>query len=149
MPRRIYRVCRAINARLDGEGARRVGGRWNSPGKPVVYMAESVALAVLENLVHMSAADFPAGYVIVPAVIPDTTRVLTEENLMARFPGLSNRQFGDRWFDSRDSAVLEVRSAVVPFEHNYLLNPQHPEFSQILVGPAVPFSFDERLFGSR
>jgi hypothetical protein len=92
---------------------------------------------------------FRPDNVIVPAVIPDTTRVLTEENLMARFPGLSNRQFGDRWFDSRDSAVLEVRSAVVPFEHNYLLNPQHPEFSQILVGPAVPFSFDERLFGSR
>jgi RES domain-containing protein len=112
-------------------------------------MAESVALAVLENLVHMAAADFPAGYVIVPAVIPDTTRILTEENLMARFAGLTNRQLGDRWFESGDSAVLEVRSAVVSFEHNYLLNPRHPEFRQILVEPTVPFSFDERLFGSQ
>ncbi len=44
----IYRVCRRIYASLDGEGARRVGGRWNSPGRAVVYMAQSVALAVLD-----------------------------------------------------------------------------------------------------
>ena len=55
MPRRIYRVCRDIHARLDGEGAKLVGGRWNSPGRSVVYMAETVSLAVLENLVHMSS----------------------------------------------------------------------------------------------
>ena len=60
MPRRVFRVCRSIYARLDGEGARRVGGRWNSIGHPVVYMAESIALAVLENLVHNDALGFPA-----------------------------------------------------------------------------------------
>ncbi|HXB69720.1 MAG TPA: RES family NAD+ phosphorylase [Candidatus Acidoferrales bacterium] len=47
--RRVYRVCRSIHARLDGVGAMRAGGRWNSPGKRVVYMAESISLAVLEN----------------------------------------------------------------------------------------------------
>ncbi|HUE02378.1 MAG TPA: RES family NAD+ phosphorylase [Bryobacteraceae bacterium] len=36
------------------------GGRWNSPGR-AVYMAESIALAVLENLVHMARQDFPRG----------------------------------------------------------------------------------------
>ena len=30
--RRVFRVCRARYARLDGSGARRAGGRWNSPG---------------------------------------------------------------------------------------------------------------------
>ena len=58
MARSLYPVCRARHARSDGEGARLAGGRWNSPGRAVVYMAESVALAVLENLVHMSAQDF-------------------------------------------------------------------------------------------
>ena len=48
----VYRVCRWIYANLNGEGARRVGGRWNSQGRPVVYMGQTVALAVLENLVH-------------------------------------------------------------------------------------------------
>jgi hypothetical protein len=31
MAHAIYRVCRARHVRLDGEGARLVGGRWNSP----------------------------------------------------------------------------------------------------------------------
>ena len=79
MARSVYRVCRARYARLDGEGARLVGGRWNSPGRAVVYMAESVALAVLENLVHMSRQDFPIGYVCVGAVIPDSMNIATEQ----------------------------------------------------------------------
>jgi RES domain-containing protein len=61
MERRIFRVCRARHARLDGEGARRVGGRWNSAGRAVVYMAESIALAVLENLVHMKRSGEPVS----------------------------------------------------------------------------------------
>jgi hypothetical protein len=72
----IYRVWRRIYASLDGEGARRVGGRWNSPGRPVVYMAQSVALAVLENLVHMSRQDYPTGYVVVAATVPDHVRII-------------------------------------------------------------------------
>ena len=56
---RVFRVCRARYARLDGTGAQLAGGRWNSPGRAVVYMAESIALAVVENLVHMTRQDFP------------------------------------------------------------------------------------------
>ena len=149
MSRRIYRVCRAIHARLDGEGANRAGGRWNSPGRPVVYMTETVSLAVLENLVHMAREDFPTGYVVVSALVPEEIRMLTEEDLVVEFRGTNQRQLGDEWIDSCDSAVLEVRSTIVPFEHNYLLNPQHPDFAAIAVEPTAPFAFDERLFGSR
>ncbi len=79
MSRRIYRVCRSIHSRLDGEGAKRAGGRWNSPGRSVVYMAESISLAVLENLVYMAKEAFPAGYVLVTAIVPGGLAVLTEE----------------------------------------------------------------------
>ncbi len=147
MPRRVYRVCRASHARLDGEGAKRVGGRWNSPGKAVVYMAETVSLAVLENLVHMAKEDFPTGYVVVAAVIPDEVSMIEEEDLTRRFPGFGPAELGDRWIESGASAVLQVRSAVISVEHNYLLNPAHPEFRQILVAETAPFFFDERLFG--
>jgi RES domain-containing protein len=41
---RVFRVC---YARLDGTGAWLAVGRWNSPGRAVVYMAESIALTVL------------------------------------------------------------------------------------------------------
>ena len=48
-----WRLCRRLNAHLTGEGARRFGGRWNSAGVPVVYLAEHPALAALEVRVHL------------------------------------------------------------------------------------------------
>jgi RES domain-containing protein len=146
MSQRVYRVCRAIHARLDGEGANQVGGRWNSPGHAVVYMAQSVSLAVLENLVHMSKTDFPVGYVSVSAVIPDELRILTEDEVRKDLPDAGPRVLGDHWLGSLVSAVLRVRSAIVPEEFNFLLNPRHPGFAQIIAEPAIPFVFDERLF---
>ena len=118
-------------------------------GIPVVYMAETVSLAVLENLAQMAREDFPTGYVLVAALLTEEVRVLIEEDLTLQFGRISQRHLGDRWFDLRVSAVLRVRSAIVPFEHNYLLNPQHPDFAAIAAEPVVRFIFDERLFGSR
>jgi RES domain-containing protein len=148
MPRRVFRVCRSIYARLDGEGAKRVGGRWNSIGHSVVYMAESVALAVLENLVHMSRQDFPRGYVVMAALIPDRLQMLTDRELRSRYGNLSSETLGDQWIDAVACAVLRVPSAIVPAECNYLLNPKHPDFKEIIVEMPVPFEFDERLFRS-
>jgi len=142
---RVYRVCRSIHARLDGEGAKRVGGRWNSPGHAVVYMAQSMSLAVLENLVHMSKQDFPVGYVTVSALIPDRLYILSEDDFRSH-PVVGPQELGDLWLASAVSAVLRVRSAVIQDEFNFLLNPQHPDFEQIIADPAVPFVFDERLF---
>jgi len=146
MSQRVYRVCRAIHVRLDGEGANQVGGRWNSSGRAVVYMAQSISLAVLENLVHMSPADFPVGYVSVAATIPDELTILDEDNVRRDFPDAGSRELGDHWLASLASAVLRVPSVVIPTEFNFLLNPRHPGFPQIVVEPPIPFVFDERLF---
>jgi RES domain-containing protein len=144
----VYRVCRRIYASLDGQGARRVGGRWNSPGRPVVYMAESAALAVLENLVHMSRQDYPTGYVVVAATVPDHVRIVEHVRYVDSnsFDAASERRTGDRWLQSGESAVLRVPSAVVAGNWNYLINPQHLDFAQISIEPSMPFQFDERLF---
>jgi RES domain-containing protein len=143
-----YRVCRRIYARLDGEGSRRVGGRWNSPGRPVVYMAQSVALAVLENLVHMSRQDYPTGYVTVEASIPDHVRILDHVRFLdsKSCEAMRERKAGDAWLRSGESAVLRVPSAVIEGDWNYLINPQHLDFAQITVEAPVPMRFDERLF---
>ena len=143
MPITAYRVCRAIHARLDGEGSKLAGGRWNSPGHAVVYLAESVALAVLENLVHMSRENFPSGYVVVKVAVPDSLLVLSLDHHW-RLGG--QQDIGDSWLASLWSPVLKVPSAVVPGAYNFLLNPEHPDFSRIRVEPPVPFRFDERLF---
>jgi RES domain-containing protein len=112
-------------------------------------MAESVALAVLENLVHMPRQDFPTSYVCVAAVIPDDVSTVTDSDLQVRagLRGLSSRALGDWWIEAKTSAVLEVRSTVVADEHNFLLNPAHPDFARIVVEPPALFQFDDRLFG--
>ena len=149
MPRRVFRVCRSIYARLDGEGARRAGGRWNSPGRRVVYMADSVALAVLENLVHMNRVDFPRGYVIATAWMPDTVHILSEHEWRKSQGDRGTVSLGDEWIRSGASPVLCVRSVIVPSECNYLLNPEHAGFKDIIAEMPVPFEFDERLFAHR
>jgi RES domain-containing protein len=75
--------------------------------------------------------------------------VLRAEDLPADRRATNQRQLGGQWIDWCDSAVLEVRSTIVPLEHNYLLNPRHPDFREIAVEPPVAFVFDERLFVSR
>jgi RES domain-containing protein len=95
------------------------------------------------------AAIFP-GYVCVAAVLPDGLAITTEQDLRIRFDthqDLAPQTLGDLWIDSREAAVLEVVSTVVKGEHNYLLNPAHPDFPRIAVDPPALFHFDARLFG--
>ena len=40
------------------------------------------------------------------------------------------------------TAVMAVPSAVISVEHNYLLNPRHPNFYRIQIGTPQPFEFD-------
>ena len=109
-------------------------------------MAESIALAVLENLVHLSKQDFPTGYVTVTAKIPSDLLFVSEEDLMRLSPGAGPRDLGDQWIDSMASAVLRVHSVIVPAEFNYLINPRHSDFSAIVIEHVAPFEFDDRLF---
>jgi flagellar biosynthesis GTPase FlhF len=76
-------------------------------------MAETVSLAVLENLVHMAREDFPVGYVAVAAVVPDEISVLKEEALIEPSSRADPRTLGDFWIDSCASAVVEVRSTII------------------------------------
>jgi RES domain-containing protein len=58
------------------------------------------------------------------------------------------KTIGDTWLEAKTSAVLQVPSAVIPDEFNFLINPLHPNFKELKTGPARPFSFDQRLLKS-
>jgi RES domain-containing protein len=53
-------------------------------------------------------------------------------------PPLSTRRLGDDWARSLRSAILAVPNIIIPDETNYLLNPAHPDFRKITLGPPVP-----------
>ena len=55
------------------------------------------------------------------------------------------RHVGDAWLRERRSAVLQVPSAVIETENNYLLNPEHDAFGRIRISEAQAFALDMRL----
>jgi RES domain-containing protein len=146
---RIVKAKHSTTA-FDGEGARLFGGRWNSPGSPVVYAATSTALAALEMLVHLGKATVLPAYVLIACTFSDSLVAGIEDSRLPSnwrsYPAPPELQsLGDEWLRLGTSAVLEVPSAVIPSESNYLLNPQHADFSGISISPPEPFEFDLRL----
>ena len=133
---RVWRLALGSRSEIDGEGARLYGGRWNSPGTPVVYAASHIALALLEQLVHVSPERLPEGFRAFAIELPDDAPV--EIGDPASFPlddVAGSRRYGDSWAASLRSAALIVPSVLVPAalapggvpteERNVILNPRH------------------------
>lgn len=137
-----WRVARKMFADLSGEGARRHGGRWNSPGLPMVYMAEHPALAVLEIRVHLDLPPdlLPDDYSLMQVDLPDEPpEVVTPIPTHAR-------AIGDAWIRSSRTALLRVPSVIVPNTTSLLLNPRHSRASDARITRTSPLEFDPRLW---
>lgn len=139
-----------VGVAFDGEGARRFGGRWNSKGTPMVYTAGSQALAVLELLVHLEESDVLKHYCLIPVQVDESmVKKVDIKSLPAnwnRRPTSTHvRAIGDAWVAAYESVALQVPSAIVSGESNYLLNPLHDNFAKLVIGKPQPFRFDPRL----
>jgi len=149
---RAWRIVKRKHARgaFSGEGARLYGGRWNSPGIALVYTAESQSLAALEMVVHLGSSELLESYVVFEVGF-DESLVLRigpsqlPRNWRADPPATKVREVGDSWAKARQSAVLQVPSATLPAECNFLLNPRHPDFPRLVINKPFPFQFDARL----
>ncbi|MGZ5063226.1 MAG: RES family NAD+ phosphorylase [Usitatibacter sp.] len=146
---RIVKKRLALTA-FSGEGARAYGGRWNHPGIPMVYAAQTRALAALESLAHFGGAERRMAFVTFAIEIPDKLAILVDAADLPRDwrrdePGASTQRLGSEWQRSGRSAALVVPSVLVPQEFCVLLNPEHPDTDRILVSYPEPFEFDARL----
>lgn len=121
---------------LSGEGARQLGGRWNSVGVPAVYCAETSSLAALEILVHLAGEDWPP-YSILDIEIPDELIVEPTGSMD------DTRATGDELLAR--SLAIAVSSAVNGLERTVVINPEHPDFDRIKAGKIRPFALDQRL----
>jgi RES domain-containing protein len=146
----LYRLVRSVYADdLSGSGARLYGGRWNSEGKPVVYLASSRSLAVLESLAHLNPTNMPDDFCMVSLDAPNSVTELDVKILPKNWNEYPEqnilKQIGNRFLQQNNQLFLKVPSALVNEEFNYLMNPLHKLASSVKIITKKPFSFDERL----
>lgn len=136
-------------ADLSGTGARLYGGRWNSEGRSMVYLASSRSLAVLEALAHLSPTNIPDGFCMMMIDAPDDFAEIAADSLpenWSDFPEpMGLKRIGNNFIAENKTLFLKVPSAIFSEEFNYLLNPLHPKAPSVKIISNKPFRFDRRL----
>ncbi len=149
-PWRAYRIADLRHNIFDGSGAATFGGRWNSPGRRVIYAAESYSGAMLEVLVNSNIGRMPKHHGWIEILIGGDVSVEEVDVRKVRRWDASDqrasRMFGDKWYDERRSTVLIVPSTVTRIERNVVINQQHAGFQKIQSTKPKPVIWDERLF---
>ena len=125
--------------------------RWNSKDVKIIYTAASRALACLENVVHRTSVGLAGQFRTMTIEIPDEIAItsLKRDQLQERWQEFERYPYtqalGDAWIAEARTAVLQVPSAIIPQEYNYLLNPAHKDFRKIRLVNVEPFEFDGRI----
>lgn len=130
----VYRIVHHLYSNnLNASGLK---GRWNSAGKEVIYAAESIPLAFLENLVRRQGVGFNKDFKTMIIDIPASIKVATIElvDLPVGWRNFNNyaacQTLGDEWYNKAKNLVLKVPSAVLPEAYNYVINTSLPEFKR-------------------
>jgi RES domain-containing protein len=142
---------------LSGKGAELHGGRWNRPGRAVVYTSSSISLACLETMVHLGQHGLPLNRFLVAVEVPPdlwrARRILEPAKLPVGWSsipeGKVSLDLGDAWLTSCDSALLCVPSVIVPEEFNVLINVTHPDASRTVAKKVRPWHYDGRSHGQK
>lgn len=118
----------------------------------MVYVAANRSLAMAEVAVHFTLATLPNDYRMATLFIPDDIAIQKQDVFQLppnwnTFPHPSNTQaIGDRFIADNGFCLLQVPSAVVQGDYNFLLNPNHTDFGRISIVSIEKFPFDKRIF---
>jgi RES domain-containing protein len=147
----VYRIQKAkYKNDISGYGTTLVAGPWHQSGRyPILYTSCNVSLAILECVVHLPPAVKPPELVLHTLEIPDAKVEITDE---ADLPINWNKkgyfdvvqQWGSTWLQSRKSLAILVPSVLSP-DNNILINPNHPDFSSVVVIESRSITLNERL----
>jgi RES domain-containing protein len=138
---------------LDGSGGLYSAMRWNERGTLMLYCSGSPSLAILEILANVDAANFGERTLLtikLPGKV--TKKVVTDKHLLQLWRDAKDGDtykatqiFGTTWSQIGKEFMLEVPSVVCPFEKNYLINPQHPDFVKVKEAGREIVRLDNRL----
>ena len=88
----------------------------------------------------------------IPVEVPDAVKVMEihVKDLKAGWnaspPPEFTKDLGTDWAKKGLTALLRVPSALIPEEHNLVINPNHRDFSKIVIGNPQPFALDDRVW---
>ncbi len=139
---KLWRLTRAPFLALNGSGAAQHGGRWTSPGLPVVYFATEAGLAVLVVLRYLPSdlagvdTDYLLGW---------TESDALPERIEYTPNATEKHKLGDAWLRSGRSLLAAVTSAVLPEADIIMMNPRHPDAATLPPLITRPFSFADCL----
>jgi RES domain-containing protein len=149
----VYRVCNTDFVRPhNGYGSTmRSGGRWNSNKYPCIYTGANRSVAQLEWVSHslISEFDFPNLTMITYAIPKDQIFFID----ISKYPDwiadeLLTKRLGDDFLSKNESIALCVPSAMDPKELNYIINPNHPDFSvaEMVINDSETIVLNKRFF---
>lgn len=147
----VYRITRVQFANdLSGEGVRLYGSRWIPAGIPALYAAQNRALAVLEFYAHMPREFAPGRLKLVTIDIPATIKPFVVSlsampEYWDKFPVPPEVQSIGADLFKAGKMVIQVPSALVPHEFNFVINTAHTSTKNITIANTEDFSYDERL----
>ena len=148
----VYRLSKTIYSKdLSGFGAEMAGGRWNSPGRAMLYTSESRALCMTEIAVRTPMGNIPDDYSLITIDIPSGSMFVMKMEELPRDwksipPSGSTRTLGDKFIDDKKYLSMKVPSVIVQGEFNFLLNPRHARMKEVEIISVELFHFDSRLF---
>jgi RES domain-containing protein len=134
----LYRISLLTNSwDKSGLEAARLGGRWNSKGRPAIYASTSLSLALLELYVRFGGLHSQDNWVVTEFELPIDIALesWSAEELpigwnMPQFPHVA-QHLGDRFLESNQHVGVMVPSVLIPQERHVMLNPAHPDMKEI------------------
>jgi RES domain-containing protein len=145
----VFRISNELYKNdISGEGAALNGSRWNSKRTRILYTGEYISLVILESLVHLRSLDVPERQYLLQIELPDSELAeIKESKLKDQWQQHPNytQWMGDQFVLANQSLILKVPSAIVPQEHNLLVNPLHAEFKKVKVIKTELLELDKRL----
>lgn len=131
----VFRISKEIHAGSLSTSGR--ANRWNLKGQQVLYAGSSRSLASLELVVHRGGIEPMNRYKVLVISIADDDylyRQVQRSELPPNWRSVAGyaalQRIGAAWYTAGESLVLKVPSAVVVQEYNYLINTEHPDFTQ-------------------
>jgi len=148
----VYRIAKSKYIKdLSGYGSYLFGGRWTLQGIHALYTASSRSLAYLEFLVHQLDRDtWPTNIEISSLDVAAHEEIIQPnvEELPHNWHDLEYHAdiqvLGGNYFRNGQLGLI-VPSAIVPDETNLILNPQHPDYGEVVTIRSVEsLRLDER-----